>query len=69
MRAEVSLTGAANRLEGPLLYLNRNVDVGLNQAVEVIGADGEARLGRVAALDREEMIVEMLESTASLTLA
>ncbi|MEF8792454.1 V-type ATP synthase subunit B [Thiohalorhabdus sp.] len=69
MRAEISVTGAANRLEGPLLYLHRNVNVGLNQAVEVIGADGEPRLGRIAALDREQMIIEMLESTANLALA
>jgi V/A-type H+-transporting ATPase subunit B len=68
MRAEVTLSGAAHRLDGPLLYLHRDVEVGLNQAVEVIGADGEARLGRVAAIDRERMIVEVLEPTANLAL-
>ncbi|HKJ70534.1 MAG TPA: V-type ATP synthase subunit B [Gammaproteobacteria bacterium] len=69
MRAEVTLRGAASRLDGPLLYLRRDVEVGLNQAVEVIGADGEPRLGRVAAVDRERMIVEVLEPTANLSLA
>ena len=46
--AELTVTGAATRLEGPLLFLERTVRVGLNSAVEVIGADGVARTGRVA---------------------
>jgi V/A-type H+-transporting ATPase subunit B len=68
MRADITLEGAANRLDGPLLFLDRDLRVGLNQAVEVEGADGQGRLGRVAALDEERMIVEVLESTAELAL-
>ncbi len=34
MRAEVYAMGAATRIEGPLLFLKRTVDVGLNEAVE-----------------------------------
>ncbi|MEZ5839116.1 MAG: V-type ATP synthase subunit B [Hyphomicrobiales bacterium] len=67
--AELSTTGTATRIEGPLLYLARNVDVGLNEAVEVEGADGATRLGRIAALDETTIIVEVLESTAGLGLA
>ena len=36
---------AATRLEGPLLFLRRTLDVGLHDAVEVRGGDGRARLG------------------------
>jgi V/A-type H+-transporting ATPase subunit B len=60
--------GTATRLEGPLLFLRRTLDVGLHEAVEVTGLDGRARRGRVAAIDEEFMTIEVLESTAGLTL-
>jgi V/A-type H+-transporting ATPase subunit B len=60
--------GAATRLEGPLLFLRRTLDVGLYDAVEVTGPDGHGRLGRVAAIDEELMTIEVLESTSGLTL-
>jgi V/A-type H+-transporting ATPase subunit B len=59
---------AATRLDGPLLFLKRTVEAGLNEAVEVTGADGRARLGRVATLDEDSMVIEVLESTAGLSL-
>ncbi|MDV3239829.1 MAG: V-type ATP synthase subunit B [Gammaproteobacteria bacterium] len=68
MHAELSLAGAATGIDGPLLFLRRMLDVGLNESVEVIGIDGRARLGRIAALDEEFMTVEVLESTQGLTL-
>jgi V/A-type H+-transporting ATPase subunit B len=58
----------AERAEGPLIFLRRSVDVGLNEAVEVESADGRMRLGRVAALDEESVTVEMLADTAGLAL-
>jgi len=64
----LTVEGAATRLEGPLLFLRRTLDVGLYDAVEVTGPDGQARLGRVAALDEELMTIEVLESTSGLTL-
>jgi V/A-type H+-transporting ATPase subunit B len=45
------------------------VDVGLHDAVEVLGRDGAPRRGRIAAIDDEHMTIEVLESTAGLTLA
>ena len=66
MRAELKVEGIARRVEGPLLFLERTVNVGLNEAVQVIGGDGVERLGRVATLDEDSMIVEVLESTAGL---
>lgn len=68
MSARVVVDGAATRLDGPLLYLRRTVEVGLNEAVEVTGADGRVRLGRVATLDESSMIIEVLESTVGLSL-
>jgi V/A-type H+-transporting ATPase subunit B len=58
----------ANRADGPLLFLRRTVDVGLNEAVEVEGADGRIRLGRIAALDEGSVTVEVLDDTAGLSL-
>ena len=68
MLSRIIVEGAVTKLDGPLLFLQRTVEVGLNEAVEVTGADGRARLGRVATLDEEFMIVEVLESTAGLSL-
>ncbi|MBF0099136.1 MAG: V-type ATP synthase subunit B [Magnetococcales bacterium] len=66
--ANLSLTDAATRIDGPLLFAHRRVDVGLNEAVQVVGADGQSRLGRIAALDEALMTVEILESTSGLSL-
>jgi V/A-type H+-transporting ATPase subunit B len=67
MQADLSVTGAATRIEGPLLFLQRTLNVGLNEAVEVIGGDGRRRLGRITALDEEFMVIEVLESTEGLS--
>jgi len=69
MRPDVYADSVATRIEGPLLFLHRTVNAGLNEAVEVIGIDGTARLGRIAALDHEMLTIEVLESTAGLDLA
>jgi V/A-type H+/Na+-transporting ATPase subunit B len=65
----VTAEGAATRLDGPLLFLRRTLDVGLHDAVEVRGTDGHLRLGRIAAIDDEFMTIEVLENTSGLTLA
>jgi len=64
----ISVEGAATRIEGPLLFLRRTLDIGLNEAVEVHGADARPRIGRVAALDGDFVTVELLESTSGLGL-
>ncbi|MGD2138331.1 MAG: V-type ATP synthase subunit B [Gammaproteobacteria bacterium] len=69
MRVEVTVTGAATRIEGPLLFLRRTVNTGLNEAVEVEDGAGRSRLGRVASLDDATVIIEVLESTTGLGLA
>jgi len=62
----LTVEGAATRLEGPLLFMRRTVDVGLADAVEVTGRDGRVRLGRVAAIDEDIVTLEVLENTAGL---
>ncbi|MEN8213007.1 MAG: V-type ATP synthase subunit B [Pseudomonadota bacterium] len=68
MKADVYVDGAVTRLEGPLLFLKRSVDAGLNEAVEVEDEAGNVRLGRISAIDDDLMTVEVLESTAGLGL-
>ncbi len=68
MKADVYADGAATRLEGPLLFLKRTVNVGLNEAVEVEDGKGNVRLGRISAIDDDSLTVEVLESTAGLGL-
>ena len=68
MRPELSTQGTATAIDGPLLFLRRNVDVGLNEAVHVMSAGAPPRLGRIAALDRDSMVVEVLEPTSGLGL-
>jgi V/A-type H+-transporting ATPase subunit B len=68
MRADVYATGTATRIEGPLLFIRRTVNAGLNEAVEVVDTEGRVRLGRIAALDHDILTIEVLESTAGLSL-
>jgi V/A-type H+/Na+-transporting ATPase subunit B len=68
MQADLLLENAVTRIEGPLLFARREARVGLNAAIEVLAADGSARLGRVAALDQDSMVIEVLEATTGLSL-
>jgi V/A-type H+-transporting ATPase subunit B len=68
MRPRIIVRDAATRLEGPLLFMRRTLDVGLNEAV-VVGGRGPERLGRIAAIDEELVTIEMLEPSAGLGLA
>ncbi|MDH5737445.1 MAG: V-type ATP synthase subunit B [Gammaproteobacteria bacterium] len=68
MIGEITLKNATERIEGPLVFFERSVNCGLHDAVEVIGEDGQIRLGRVAALDRERIVVELYEPTRDLSI-
>ena len=71
MRAELSARGTITRIDGPLLFLRRNVDVALGEAVEVLLDDERAprpRVGRITSLDADTIVVEVLESTQGLSL-
>jgi len=66
VRAEVVLEGCVQRIEGPLVFLARKSVLALNSQVEVLGPDGRARIGRIAALDTDTAVIEVLESTTGL---
>lgn len=66
---KVTVHDAAVKVDGPLLFVRRTLDVGLGEAVEVLDARGDARLGRVATLDRQFVTIELLEPAAGLGLA
>jgi V/A-type H+-transporting ATPase subunit B len=68
MQPRVTVHDAALRLEGPLLFMRRTLDVGLNEAVVASGRDGAPRLGRIAAIDEDMVTIEMLGPTAGLGL-
>jgi V/A-type H+-transporting ATPase subunit B len=68
MLRSIYVEGAATRLEGPLLFLRRTLDVGLNEAVAIETDAAPPRLGRIAALDEQFVTVEVLESTSGLGL-
>lgn len=67
MHFEIGASGAVTAIEGPLVFLERVVNVTLGEAVEIEGADGRTRLGRIVALDQEHIVVELLESTTGLS--
>jgi V/A-type H+-transporting ATPase subunit B len=68
MRPDIFAIDTATGIAGPLMFLRRTVDVGLNEAVEVEDGDGRVRLGRVAALDETSLTLEVLETTSGLSL-
>ena len=68
MRPSITVRESAVRLQGPLAFLKRTLDVGLGEAAMVRGGDGRSRLGRVVALDEELVTLELLESSAGLAL-
>src|SRR5690606_17388547 len=71
MHAELSVRGTIRRIDGPLLFLRRNLVVTLGEAVEVL-IEGDAaahpRVGRITSLDDDTIVVEVLESTQGLSL-
>lgn len=66
MRADLILENCVQRIEGPLIFLQRKAELGLNTRVEVLGRDGRGRIGRIAAVDDQSFIIEVLESTLGL---
>jgi len=57
--------GAA-RIDGPLLVVERVRDVGYDEVVEITGADGRRRLGRVLDVSDARVVVQVLEGTTNL---
>ena len=66
--ADLIVRRAATALNGPLVFLERCVEAGLGEAVEVIDATGHPRLGRIAGIDQQRMVVEILDPASRLSL-
>ncbi len=61
-REYVGVTG----IRGPLLVVGGAAGVGFDEMVEVIGPEGDVRMGRTLASSREAAVVEVFEGTAGL---
>lgn len=68
MGIETATRDTVQRIDGPLLFLRRNVQVGLGEAVEVQLGDEPPRIGRITGLDEERIVVEVLDRTQGLRL-
>ena len=67
MRAAVTLEHSVRRIEGPLLFLERKAAASAStRSSRCWTATDESRVGRVAALDEQTMVVEVLESALGL---
>lgn len=58
--------GAA-RIEGPLVVVERVRDVGYDEMVEILDADGRPRIGRVLDISETQAVVQVLEGTTGLS--
>ncbi len=55
-------------IRGPLVFVRNTGNVGLHHRVEVMTGDGETRLGRVVAIDQNQIVVETFQGTDGLAL-
>ena len=57
----------SERIDGPLVVVERIRDVGYDETVEIIDADGQARFGRVLEISDKQAVVQVLEGTTGLS--
>jgi V/A-type H+-transporting ATPase subunit B len=57
-----------SQIRGPLIFVERTADVAYNEIVEIIGPDGEVRLGQVLEVDRKRCMVRIFLGTSGLDL-
>jgi len=57
----------ASRIEGPLVVVERVRDVGFDEMVEIVDAEGHARIGRVLDISDTQAVVQVLEGTSGLS--
>jgi V/A-type H+-transporting ATPase subunit B len=57
-----------SKIQGPLLFVERIAGVGYSEMVEVVGPDGELRLGQVLEVDGRRCLVRLLAGTSGLDL-
>jgi V/A-type H+-transporting ATPase subunit B len=54
------------QIKGPLIFVERIADVAYNEMVEIIGPDGQMRLGQVLTVDDDRCVVRVFTGTAGL---
>lgn len=57
-----------SQIRGPLIFIERTTQVAYNEIVEIIGPDGEARLGQVLEVDQQRCMVRVFLGTSGLDL-
>ena len=57
----------ASRIEGPLVVVERVRDVGYDEVVEIVDAEGRPRIGRVLDISDTQAVVQVLEGTRGLS--
>ena len=57
----------SNRIDGPLVVVERVRDVGFDETVEILDPAGRPRLGRVLEINEQQAIVQVLEGTQGLS--
>lgn len=57
-----------SQIKGPLIFVERITGVAYDEIVEIVGPDGEVRLGRVLEVDTRRCMVQVLVGTSGLDL-
>ncbi len=57
-----------SQIRGPLIFVERIADVAYNEIVEILGPDGETRLGQVLEVDQQRCMVRIFLGTSGLDL-
>jgi len=57
-----------SQIRGPLIFVERTADIAYNEIVEVVGPDGEVRLGQVMEVDQQRCMVRVFIGTSGLDL-
>ncbi|MDA8189018.1 MAG: V-type ATP synthase subunit B [Dehalococcoidales bacterium] len=55
-------------IRGPLMVVEDTTDVGFDEMVEVLGPQGDRRIGRVLSVSRDAAVVEVFEGTSGLSI-
>ena len=56
------------QVRGPLIFVDRIADVAYNEIVEIVGPDGDMRLGQVLEVDQQRCMVRIFLGTSGLDL-
>jgi V/A-type H+-transporting ATPase subunit B len=57
-----------SQIRGPLVFVERIADIAYNEIVEIVGPDGEVRLGQVLEVDQRRCMVRIFIGTSGLDL-